>query len=265
MDYIPSPSRAVRCLLESVDAHPALEAGFPPEGLLAPTERARWEQFKVAKRRRDWLLGRWTAKHLVQAHLSELSGARTALDAIVIAADEDGAPYAALVEDDGLRRLSFSLSISHAGNLAFCALCDQPGMTVGVDVERVEAREPSFAETFFTAKEADAGRTTPAESRDLFITAIWSGKEAALKALRTGLRADTRRVQCSVQRLERPAEFWAPITITLDAQLAPPGPSSLTGWWRSIGEHLLALALLSVPRASQVVSSGSTFNTQSTR
>ena len=265
MDDIPSPSRAVRCLLESVDAHPALEAGFPPDGLLAPTERARWEQFKVAKRRRDWLIGRWTAKHLVQEHLSELSGARAALDAIVIAADEDGAPYAALVEDDGLRRLSFSLSISHAGNLAFCALCDQPGMTVGVDVERVEAREPSFAETFFTAKEADAGRTTPAESRDLFITAIWSGKEAALKALRTGMRADTRRVQCSIQRLERPAEFWAPITITLDAQLAPPGPSSLTGWWRSIGEHLLALALLSVPRASQVVSSGSTFNTQSTR
>ena len=153
-------------------------------------------------------------------------------------ADPDGAPYAALVENGGLRRLDLSLSISHTGQLAFCALCDQPGLAVGADVERVEAREPSFAKTFFSASEEDALRNAPAEARDLLTTAIWSGKEAVLKALRTGLRADTRRVQCCVRRSEHLFTAWEPMAITLDAPLALPGPFSLAGWWRAIdGGH----------------------------
>lgn len=287
MDKILSPSPAVRCLLQSVAAHPALEAGLPPDGLLAPIERTRWEQFKVAKRRRDWLMGRWTAKHLVQEHLALNYGARTALDAIVIDADPDGAPYAALIENGGLRRLDLSLSISHTGQLAFCALCAQPGLAVGADVERVEAREPSFAKTFFSASEEDALRNAPAEARDLLTAAIWSGKEAVLKALRIGLRADTRRVQCCVRGSEHLFTAWEPMAITLDAPLALPGPFSPAGWWRatdgghegsrhewgrhtwrrhewrSVGVHVLVLALLSVP-PPQVVSQGPALNTQST-
>jgi 4'-phosphopantetheinyl transferase len=256
MDEIQCPSPDVRCLLQSAGAHPALEGGFPPDGVLAPPERERWEQFKVAKRRHDWLMGRWTAKRLVQEYLSQSCGARTALDDIVIDADPDGAPYVALAERGRLRRLTVSLSISHTGQLAFCALCDQPGLAVGADVERVEARDPSFAETFFSAREVDAWRAALPESRDLFITAIWGGKEAALKSLRVGLRADTRRVQCCIQQPMHRIGSWTPMAFMLDARLAPPMPFGLGGWWRSIGEHVLALALLRVPPAPQDISRG---------
>lgn len=36
-------------------------------GLLTPAEQAVFEGLKSDKRRRDWLLGRWTGKRLVQA------------------------------------------------------------------------------------------------------------------------------------------------------------------------------------------------------
>lgn len=297
-DLFPSPAPEVRCLLQSTAAHPALEAGLPPEGLLAPVEQARCDQFKVAKRRRDWLLGRWTAKHLVRAHLLDAEGQplalerslspgarhpaqerslsaggrhqaqadlleidddRLALNHIIIGADGDGAPYAALAQGVDEERLQLSLSISHAGTLSFCALCSEPGLAAGADVERVEPREGSFVETFFAAEEADAVRACPAERRATLITAIWSGKEAALKALRTGLRADPRQVQC-LPRAAGPCPSvpspcpsvsgaWAPLSLSLGAGLAPERPFSLSSWWLDLGEYVLTLALLSTSPA----------------
>jgi phosphopantetheinyl transferase len=56
------------------------------------------------------LLGRWTAKNLVQRYVTQTTGETVALDAIFIGADADGAPYVARGEG----RLPVSLSISHS-------------------------------------------------------------------------------------------------------------------------------------------------------
>ena len=68
-------------------------------------------------------------------------------------------------------------------------------MRIGCDIERVEARSRSFEETFFTGSELSLLDQVPASDRACLVTLIWSAKESTLKALRTGLKADTRRVQ----------------------------------------------------------------------
>ena len=52
--------------------------GAAPEWLDEP-ERQRLSTFKIEKRRRDWLLGRWTAKRLVQSYLAAATGRRLPL------------------------------------------------------------------------------------------------------------------------------------------------------------------------------------------
>ena len=66
---------------------------------------------------------------------------------------------------------------------------------VGCDVELVEPRRTSFVDTFFTEAERERVQRAAAEYRDLLVTMIWSAKESTLKALRTGLRVDTRSVE----------------------------------------------------------------------
>ena len=146
----------LRHLQQTLAAHPDLAEGLAPPELLHPSEQAKLDTLRVLKRRRDWLLGRWTAKHLVQQHLLETTAALHPLPAILIAADPDGAPFAALGvssrEDSSLlhqqageaslpfQRMALSLSISHSGDRAFCALIDEPGATVGADLELIEPR-----------------------------------------------------------------------------------------------------------------------------
>ncbi|MCB0159565.1 MAG: hypothetical protein KDD83_15640, partial [Caldilineaceae bacterium] len=62
--------------MQSATAAPEIEQGVAPAGLLSPAEEARLAEFTVVKRRRDWLLGRWTAKDLVRTVLAEQYGSR---------------------------------------------------------------------------------------------------------------------------------------------------------------------------------------------
>ena len=66
----------IHWLLQSTDAHPDLARGHPPVGLLCKLEHARLSNLTIDKRRREWLLGRWTAKQLLQAYLEQETGAR---------------------------------------------------------------------------------------------------------------------------------------------------------------------------------------------
>ena len=191
--------------------------------------------FKVAKRRRDWLFGRWTAKHLIQAYLALTHGQSSPLDQIEILAGEHGAPYARLGT-----RLPVSLSISHSGLESFCAVCDQDVGHVGADIEQVEAREFSFVRTFFTPAENAAVEAASPQDRDRLITALWSAKEAVLKALRLGLRVDTRQVSIEVRGI---SPDWQPAGTELDPLLLS-ASSQITAWVQVQPSRVLSLALL---------------------
>ena len=111
---------------------------------------------------------------------------------------------------------------------------------VGCDLEYIETREPSFVRGFFTEEEmaAFAATTHP----DELVTAIWSAKESVLKAIRTGLRVDTRRITCRIDPGQSP-QTWTPLEVSLEPKLAAEQPGSWSAWWRVSGEFVLTMAL----------------------
>ncbi|MCA9667566.1 MAG: 4'-phosphopantetheinyl transferase superfamily protein [Myxococcales bacterium] len=138
------------------------------------------------RRRADWLLGRWVAKHALRA-----AGVEAELAQLEILADDDGAPVAWL----GERCVERALSLSHRAGAAV-ALAAAPELRVGCDLERIEPRSAAFVRDYFTERERAAADAAP--NAALVANAIWSAKESALKALRLGLSRDTRSVEVSL-------------------------------------------------------------------
>ena len=231
----------IHWLVQSATAAPEIEQGVAPAGLLSPAEEARLAEFTVVKRRRDWLLGRWTAKDLVRTVLAEQYGSRSPAADVVIMADADGAPFVALATDAGALRQGrqpWSLSISHSQGVAFCALMlNQEGAAhaIGADIEFIEPRADNFVRDFFTADEMALVRQASPGGYDALVTAVWSAKEAVLKALRTGLRLDTRQVQCLIHGPLSVTDAWTAFTPTVAATVAP--DARWSGWWRRPVEY----------------------------
>ncbi len=223
----------IYCLLQSSSAHLDLSTGQVPLELLTPAEQKYFEQLKAEKRRHDWLLGRWTGKRLMQAVI----GKGIPLNAIEILPAEDGAPMVRVQASQG--RGPWMLSISHSHDCGFCGGVEGD-VPLGVDIERVEARTEGFARDYFVGEELALVETTPREGRDGIVTAIWSAKEAALKAIRVGLLLDTSAVTCLPQGN---GLDWSPLTITWNALKLKRAAPALTGWWRRQGDFVLTLAI----------------------
>ena len=180
-------------LLQTLTAHSALAEGIAPPDLLHRSEQAQLDAFRMAMRRRDWL--RAAGRPNILSNNTSLRPGRgdPPLPAILIAADPDGAPRPPRLaipnpqSSPASPASLLSLSISHSGDRAFCALTDGSGVTVGADIERIKPRESDFIEQFFTPTEIAVVHATPADRRDTLITIIWSAKEAVLKVATAGI------------------------------------------------------------------------------
>ncbi len=198
-----------------------------PDGLdwLAPDERARLDRLRFTARRDDFLLGRWTAKRLIAAVRPG-----TGLAAIAIRAAADGAPEAFL---DGAP-LPITVSLSHRAGRALAAVGTG---ALGADLECIEPRSALLVADFFTAAEAADVAAGPPAGRDRAIALIWSAKESALKARRTGLREDPRRMRVEAAEITAPPDgTWRALRIAAD------GSPDLTGWWREDAGYVLTVA-----------------------
>ncbi len=237
----------IEWLIQQATEDPYLAAGLPPEGLLSAPETAVYNSLHTIKRRKDWLLGRWTAKRLVQAAAVN-SGKRrlTSLEISILAAG-DGAPEVWLDEGGRLKRSDFNLSISHSNHVAFCAISDWEAYLVGADIEAIEPRSNRFVEDYFTTEEQESVRQASAENKACLITAIWSGKEAALKATRHGLRLDTRSVSCRFLPPFQKPQDWTSFAIEWQASQDKRGCPQLAGWWRVWRDFVLSLVVMDNP------------------
>ncbi len=204
---------------------------------LSPAEREVRARLWAPKRVRDWRLGRWTAKQALLTAGERRGEARdpTACATISILATEAGVPYA--VESG--RESEWALSLSHAGEHGLCVLVRRPA-AVGCDIETIGRRGEEFVVDWFTDTErvfvdgASAG-----DERSMLVTAIWSAKESALKALGIGLRRDTRDVEVDLGMSSTP-RGWSGLTVR-----APEGP--LHGWWRIQGSQVLTIVSDPIP------------------
>lgn len=206
------------------------------EDFLSPAEYHVYRGLVNKKRQQDWLLGRWTAKNLLQRVVAQSGRGLLPLNVVAIHSDAAGAP---VVDAPGVADLS--LTISHSCGCALCAVVNAPAWPLGADMERIETRPLGFVVDYFSPEEQWLVEKANADMRDVLVTAIWSAKESVLKALHVGLSVDTRSVTCVIHPEHFTGTAWNPFDIYTDncrlKREAPP----LQGWWRVDGDFVLTL------------------------
>jgi 4'-phosphopantetheinyl transferase len=234
----------INWLVQTATELPAL----PATAWLSPPEQERLSTLRIEKKRREWLLGRWTAKRLVQAYLEQVGAGHVDMADIAITPGADGAPELGTTVPDASPTLqaalcALRLTISHSNGRSFCALA-QGGVGVGADIEAIAARSPVFATDFFTPGELALVAAAPVALHDTLVTAVWSAKEAVLKALRLGLTVDTRMVECLPPLPLEGADTaqWAAFVAHCHPSLGGP-PAGVTCWWRADDAFVLVLAV----------------------
>lgn len=175
------------------------------------------DAYGFARRRTDWRAGRWAAKQAFLLSGLAPHGDRLADYEVLNAAD--GCPELWI----GAHQPDLRLSISHRAGAAAALVCRGKRLA-GCDLELVEPRPGSFAVDWFTAGELAVVNGASGITRDRLVTLIWSAKESALKAVRLGLRADTRDVEIAA----RARDFVASVR-----------ERELPGWWRIDGNWLM--------------------------
>jgi 4'-phosphopantetheinyl transferase len=207
---------------------------------LSAREAERLGGMRFPKRRADWRLGRWTAKLAVSRYLN-LAADFGSLASIEIRPAASGAPDV-FVEDESA---PVSISISHRDGVAACAIAS-PKAALGCDLEIVEPRSDAFATDYFTAAEQQlVAQVSPADRVQL-LALLWSAKESVLKALRVGLRIDTRAVAVDpiVGHL-CVGNGWRPLRAEHEGQV-------FHGWWRQTDKLVRTMVAEPAP-ASPVI------------
>jgi 4'-phosphopantetheinyl transferase len=189
---------------------------------LSDKERVSLAGLRFPKRRDDWRLGRWTAKQAAHFCVSESIGQLRLAD-MEIFATPDGAPQLIV---KGIPA-SLSISLSHSERHGFCAIAKH-GVALGCDLEFIQQHDENLAEDYFVDEEKALLLRFPGLKRDVALTLIWSGKEAALKALRQGLRLDTRSVVVSFDAPQGNENSWNALSVHYLESSRIFG-----GWWRA--------------------------------
>jgi len=220
---------------------------------LSESEAARLDHMRFAKRRRDWRLGRWTAKLAIAAYRN-LSGDSRTLRDVEIHPALSGAPEVFFAGQPA----AVTVSLSHRDGIAMCAVAPSR-VALGCDLEIIEPRSDGFTADYFTEGEKEFVARACASDRPRLWTLLWSGKESALKALRVGLRLDTRSAVVSLDDVERrsaedglgwaadslftprpPANRWRPLRVRCT------NGQVFDGWWHN-SENLVRTFVAAPP------------------
>jgi 4'-phosphopantetheinyl transferase len=178
--------------------------------LFGEKEKEVFQRLRFPKRRMDWLGARIVTKKLVQ--MADDRWKYKEIRDIEILNAESGAPYLNIhnsPEHPG------SVSLSHSNGFVLCGYSPR-NINLGVDLELIEPRSKAFAEDFFGDKELSQVASMDAEEQNLYTTLIWSGKEAVLKFLSTGLRVDPRSVEITIPQNSTSINGWGILGMTSD-------------------------------------------------
>lgn len=137
-------------------------------------ERAKAREYRNESARRQFLAGRFLAKTLLAAATQQTKSS------IQFQLAPNGKPY--------LENSAWHFNLSHSGDLVACALAPQ---AIGIDIEASlrPVEHLAIAEHHFSREEFSWLRKRQANQHQKF-TALWSLKEAYLKALGLGISHD---------------------------------------------------------------------------
>ena len=156
---------------------------------LAPDEQTRANEFRFDEPRRRYVVARGALRRLLGQYLD------VAPPDIALTADEHRKPHVA--EKHAASTVQFN--VSHSGELAVIGFAT--GCKVGVDVEQLRDvhQLEQIARRFFHPSETNAVLAAPEPSRNLNFLRCWTGKEAVLKAVGTGILANLAGFQVPVE------------------------------------------------------------------
>lgn len=196
--------------------------------LLSPAEKARRLHFRQAADRQRFMVGRALTRLAIASQLSCLA------QEIIIITTSFGKPKL------NLNPTSLSFSIAHSGDLVVLALMS--GGAVGVDIERVvpEVVPEILMPMICSPLESNGIKSLPCHQQQVKqLLALWTLKEAYLKAIGVGLTTDPRKVAFNLDAQLHPR---------LRAQPAGNSPNQSADRWKFIvmpdyGDYVLALAV----------------------
>jgi 4'-phosphopantetheinyl transferase len=172
----------IRLRLDGDDVHvwliPLPETGPLSPGLatcLSEEEAARAARFIFERDRARFIVAHAALREILAGYVGEEAGV------IAVTVAEQGKPFL-----EAHPEVQFNLS--HSGRYAMLAVAR--GREVGVDIERISDGRPArdIAERFFAPGEVEALLATAEELQTEAFFAIWSRKEAYIKARGEGLR-----------------------------------------------------------------------------
>jgi phosphopantetheinyl transferase (holo-ACP synthase) len=151
----------------------------------------------AGRARIPWLLGRVAAKEAVRDHLASRDFAQFDPTRIIVTNDTNGCPHVA-VRGARLATRGIEVSIAHKPTVgvAVAGRVRRPATSggtaglatgIGIDIECVTQRPPSFAGTILSPSERSLLRAGGPDS-DVWLTRMWAVKEATAKATGLGLR-----------------------------------------------------------------------------
>jgi len=145
--------------------------------ILSPDERRRAAKFRIEKPRRQFVVGRAALRNLLGAQLNTPAGE------VAIVCDASGKPR---IEGAG-NSAPLRFNVAHSDDIVLVAIA--LGCEVGVDVERLRVvnHKEQIARRYFHTAELEAILAAPAAQRDAAFLRCWTGKEAVVKAVGTGL------------------------------------------------------------------------------
>lgn len=167
-------ARSERIVFGCATSERAVEVERAAAGWTGPEEARYLATLKFAKRRNEFLLGRFVAKSAVVAWL----GRGQLCDFDIVA----GAFQQPIVHGPASRPVGVTLA--HSGELAV-ALAHEQGHPLGIDLERHDPARIEVVRTQVAAGELPSARGQLSETEAYFV--LWSAKEALSKALRCGL------------------------------------------------------------------------------
>lgn len=165
----------------------------PAEEFLTKRELAMYKEFKIEKRKKEWLGGRYALKKLACDFFS------FEINKMEVKNLASGKPV--LLVPGGTK---LPVSITHSGAYAAAAIA-LTGSAIGVDIEAVEERSAAWVKQCFIPEELISKKAP-------FLTQLWAQKEAVLKFLGVGLKLSCTDINCLPDRLEfkgKALDVWA--------------------------------------------------------
>ena len=145
---------------------------------LSSQEQEYWKRLTSAKRKREWLGGRFAAKY-VAAELLTRRGNGAEWSTLTVLYDKKGRPV--LAANDKRMDLP-DISISHSGDLA-ASMAINTGLC-GIDIQKITDRVARVRDRFCTPQEEEillSFFNSPDEQNITVLSKLWAAKEALRK------------------------------------------------------------------------------------